>query len=112
LRAGKEIPQKGSERRGPSEIRSTAHRLLFSRTVKLTPLLPEGEVAMNPSPSKNPLPATRGNATFDARWDFDVNFSDAALCEFSGWMDDELLGLESLFEAFVTVRSQKRSFGR
>src|SRR5688572_7872009 len=110
MRAAKEIPQKAAKAAVATEIRPMVHRLLFSSTVN-RPTAPQGEAPMNPSPSKNSLPTTRGKATIDARWGFDVSFSDAALFEFSRWMDEELLGLEIHFESFITANSQKRSFG-
>jgi hypothetical protein len=66
---------------------------------------------MNPLPY-NSIPSTRVPARFESAWDSDVTFSEAAFCDFTAWMDEELVNLELNFQAFVTVRSKKRSFGR
>jgi hypothetical protein len=67
---------------------------------------------MNPLPSKNPANATRGEATFNLEFDFDINFAGAEFYEFSESIDQGLAGLELRFASFVTNSSQKRSFGR
>jgi hypothetical protein len=67
---------------------------------------------MKPIPSNNSLPASRGDTLVTTEWDFDITFSDAALCGFSDWMDEELLSLEAEFETFITKRSQKGAIGR
>ena len=67
---------------------------------------------MNPSPTNNPLPATRGGLTVNNGSDFDVSFADGAFCDLSDWVDQELAVLEAKFHGFITARSNKHSIGR
>jgi hypothetical protein len=90
-----------------------ARSLLKTPSRQVNPTSPnKGETAMKPLPSKKTLPATRTNAATYAEWDLDVTLPEAALCEFSGLMEEDLVKLVSHFKSFVTSRSKKRSSGR
>jgi hypothetical protein len=64
-----------------------------------------------PSPT-NPPQGHVDNLGYDGAALCDVTFSEESLCELEKWMDRELAALNQHFEAFVTVKSRKRSFGR
>lgn len=64
-----------------------------------------------PSPT-NPQKTPLSEVGRDGDVNFPVNFSESALCEFAGWIDQELIELEGRFASYVTTKSQKRSIGR
>lgn len=67
---------------------------------------------MNPLSSNNPLNATRGSRLRVEDTEFDVSYSEIAICDFSDWMNRELTALEGHFAEFITAKSAKRASGR
>jgi hypothetical protein len=104
--------QKRGENGHCPETELLARTLLLLHPTPQTFTTRQAGGAMNPTTPNNPLDATRGRVACSPETEFDVTYSDAAFCDFSEWIDQELITLEAHFVNFVTKRSQKRSHGR